>query len=350
MSSCVVQVLQLRSAQSDESLQCLCAQVFQRLARAPAPARMDRPRGTWKHPAARQESLDGRKDLRRCVRCGVQSYIRKVGCVVFGCVAYYMNKPVEKRQSPWKRGRGAVYTPQEWYQKMSWVEEKAIRSSLQEPDSDSESEKGDAEAASASKPDTPVIDVDSSDEQSLDEIPDALAWLNIKIEPPAEKAAAEEAPAEETPAEKASAEEAPAEEAPGKAPAEEAEAMDADTEDVANEPQRKRIRRKRPQPVPVPKVRPMNILGAPEAPDADTNAAEAPTEETGNVQAEAPPSEETGTAQPAASSSTGDQGWTAEEWELSTEAVRASNKKGSKGRKRKLQLYERFRSLKGHRP
>ena len=66
--------------------------------------------------------------------------------------------------------------------------------------------------------------------------------------------------------------------------------MDADTEDVANEPQRKRIRRKRPpQPVPVPKVRPMNILdvapseesapGAPEAPDADTNAAEAPTEE-----------------------------------------------------------------------
>ena len=144
MSSCVVQVLQLRSAQSDESLQCLCAQVFQRLARAPAPARMDRPRGTWKHPAARQESLDGRKDLRRCVRCGFQSYIRKVGCVVFGCVAYYMNKPVEKRQSPWKRGRGestSVYTPQEWYQKMSWVEEKAIRSSLQEPDSDSESDK-----------------------------------------------------------------------------------------------------------------------------------------------------------------------------------------------------------------
>ena len=219
-----------------------------------------------------------------------------------------------------------------------------IRSSLQEPDSDSESEKGDAEAASASKPDVPVIDVDSSDEQSLDEIPDALAWLNIKIEPPAEEAAAEEAPAEETPAEKASAEEAPAEEAPGKAPAEEAEAMDADTEDVANEPQRKRIRRKRPpQPVPVPKVRPMNILdvapseesapGAPEAPDADTNAAEAPTKETGNVQAEAPPPEETGTAQPAAevpSSSTGDQGWTAEEWELWTEAVRASNKKGSK--------------------
>ena len=325
MSSCVAQVLQLRSAQSDESLQCLCAQVFQRLARAPAPARMDRPRGTWKHPAARQEPLDGRKDLRRCVRCGFQSYIRKVGCVVFGCAAYYMNKPVEKRQSPWKRGRGestSVYTPQEWYQKMSWVEEKAIRSSLQEPDSDSESEKGDAEAASASKPDVPVIDVDSSDEQSLDEIPDALAWLNIKIEPPAEEAAAEEAPAEETPAEKASAEEAPAEEAPGKAPAEEAEAMNADTEDVANEPQRKRIRRKRPpQPVPVPKMRPMNILdvapseesapGAPEAPDADTNAAEAPTEETGNVQAEAPPPEETGTAQPAAevpSSSTGDSG------------------------------------------
>ena len=247
----MAQVLQLRSAQSDESLQCLCAQVFQRLARAPAPARMDRPRRTWKHPAARQESLDGRKDLRRCVRCGFQSYIRKVGCVVFGCVAYYMNKPVEKRQSPWKRGRGestSVYTPQEWYQKMSWVEEKAIRSSLQEPDSDSESEKGDAEAASASKPDVPVIDVGSSDEQSLGEIPDALA-------------AAEEAPAEETPAEKASAEEAPAEEAPGKAPAEEAEAMDADTEDVANEPQRKRIRRKRPpQPVPVPKLRPMNIL------------------------------------------------------------------------------------------
>ena len=53
--------------------------------------------------------------------------------------------------------------------------------------------------------------------------------------------------------------------------------------------------------------------------------------------------------QPAAevpSSSTGDQGWTAEEWELWTEAVKASNKKGSKGRKRKLQLYERFRSLK----
>ena len=76
--------------------------------------------------------------------------------MVFGCVAYYMNKPVEKRQSPWKRGRGestSVYTPQEWYQKMSWVEEKAICSSLQEPDSDSESEKGDAEAASASKPD-----------------------------------------------------------------------------------------------------------------------------------------------------------------------------------------------------
>ena len=70
---------------------------------------------------------------------------------------------------------------------MSWVEEKAIRSSLQEPDSDSESEKGDAEAASASKPDVPVIDVDSSDEQSLDEIPDALAWLNIKIEPPTKK-------------------------------------------------------------------------------------------------------------------------------------------------------------------
>ena len=91
----------------------------------------------------------------------------------------------------------------------------------------------------------PVIDVDSSDEQSLDGIPDALAWLNIKIEPPAEEAAAEEAPAEETPAEKASAEEAPAEEAPGKAPAEEAEAMGADTEDVAND-QRKRIRRKRP--------------------------------------------------------------------------------------------------------
>ena len=42
----------------------------------------------------------------------------------------------------------------------------------------------------ASKPDVPVIDVDSSDEQSLEE------------------AAAEEAPAEETPAEKASAEEA----------------------------------------------------------------------------------------------------------------------------------------------
>ena len=145
MSSCVVQVLQLRSAQSDESLQCLCAQVFQRLARAPAPARMDRPRGTWKHPAARQESLDGRKDLRRCVRCGFQSYIRKVGCVVFGCVAYYMNKPVEKRQSPWKRGRGestSVYTPQEWYQKMSWVEEKAIRSSLQEPDSEASLRKG----------------------------------------------------------------------------------------------------------------------------------------------------------------------------------------------------------------
>ena len=127
-----------------------------------------------------------------------------------------------------------------------------------------------------------------------------------------------------------------------------------------NEPQRKRIRRKRPpQPVPVRKVRPMNILdvapseesapGAPEAPDADTNAAEAPTEETGNVQAEAPPPEETGTAQPAAevpSSSTGDQGWTAEEWELWTEAVKASNKKGSKGRKRKLQLYERCRWLK----
>ena len=37
--------------------------------------------------------------------------------------------------------------------------------------------------------------------------------------------------------------------------------MNADAEDVANEPQRKRIRRKRPpQPVPVPKVRPMNIL------------------------------------------------------------------------------------------
>ena len=84
--------------------------------------------------------------------------------------------------------------------------------------------------------------------------------------------------------------------------------------------------------------------GAPEAPDADTNAAEAPTEETGNVQAEAPLPEETGTAQLAAevpSSSTGDQGWTAEEWELWTEAVRASNKKGSKGRK-----HERFRSLK----
>ena len=64
--------------------------------------------------------------------------------------------------------------------------------------------------------------------------------------------------------------------------------------------------------------------GAPEAPDADTNAAEAPTEETGNVQAEAPPPEETGTAQPAA-----DQGWTAEEWELWTEAVRASLKRVS---------------------
>ena len=50
-----------------------------------------------------------------------------------------MNKPAAKHQSPWKRGRGestSVYTPQEWYQKMSWVEE---------------SEKGDAEAASASK-------------------------------------------------------------------------------------------------------------------------------------------------------------------------------------------------------
>ena len=237
MSSCVVQVLQLRSAQSDESLQCLCAQVFQRLARAPAPARMDRPRGTWKHPAPRQESLDGRKDLRRCVRCGFQSYIRKVGCVVFDCVAYYI-KPVGKRQSPWKRGRGdstSVYTPQEWYQKMSWVEEKAIRSSLQEPDLDSESEKRDAEAASASKPHVPVIDVDSSDEQSLDEIPDALAWLNditqVKKEPPAEEASAEEGCAEKAPAE-----EAPAEEAPGKAPAEEDEAMNADTENVANEP------------------------------------------------------------------------------------------------------------------
>ena len=120
-----------------------------------------------------------------------------------------------------------------------------------EPDSDSESKKGNAEAASASKSDVPVIDVDFSDEQSLDEIPDALAWLNIKIEPPAEEAAAE----------KASAEEGPAEKAPGKAPAEGAEAMNADTEDVANEPQRKRIRRKRsPQPVPVSKVRPMNIL------------------------------------------------------------------------------------------
>ena len=111
-------------------------------------------------PQPGKSPLDGRKDLRRCVRCGFQSYIRKVGCVVFGCVAYYMNKPVEKRQSPWKRGRGestSVYTPQEWYQKMSWVEEKAIRSSLQEPDSDSESEKGDASAASASKPDVPVI-------------------------------------------------------------------------------------------------------------------------------------------------------------------------------------------------
>ena len=64
-----------------------------------------------------------------CVRCGFQSYIRKVGCVVFSCVAYYMNKLVEKRQSPWKRGCGdssKVYTPQEWRQKMSWVEEKAI--------------------------------------------------------------------------------------------------------------------------------------------------------------------------------------------------------------------------------
>ena len=50
---------------------------------------------------------------------------------------------------------------------------------------------------------------------------------------------------------------------------------------------------------------------APEAPDADTNAAEAPSEETGNVlEVEAPP-EQTGTAQPAAeapSSSTRDQG------------------------------------------
>ena len=158
--------------------------------------------------------------------------------MVFGCAAYYMNKPVGKRQSPWKRGRGdstSAYTPQEWYQKMSWVEEKAIRSSLQEPDSDSESEKRDAEAASASKPHVPVIDVDSLDEQSLDEIPDALAWLNDIIQ-----------------------------EAPGKAL------------------QRKRIRTKRPpQPVPVPKARPMTIEdvappeesapGAPEAPDADTN-------------------------------------------------------------------------------
>ena len=32
----------------------------------------------------------------------------------------------------------------------------------------------------------------STDEQSLDEIPDALASLNIKREPPAEQAAAEE--------------------------------------------------------------------------------------------------------------------------------------------------------------
>ena len=30
------------------------------------------------------------------MRCGFQSYIGKVGCVVFGCVAYYMNKPVSK--------------------------------------------------------------------------------------------------------------------------------------------------------------------------------------------------------------------------------------------------------------
>ena len=285
------------------------------------------------------------------MRCGFQSYIRKVGCVVFGCVAYYMNKPVEKRQSPWKRGRGdssKVYTPQEWHQKMSWVEEKAIRSSLQEPDSDSESEKGDPEAAGSAKP--PVIDVDSSDEQSLDEIPDALAWLNIPIkpEPPAEEAA------EEAPAEEAGAEEPPTEEAPEEAPLKENEATNADTEDVAYEPQRKRIRAKRPpQPIPVPKARPMSAddvappeksaaPSAPEAPGADTTAAEAPTEET-----EAPP-EETGTADPseAPSGSTGDQGWTAEEWELWTEAVRASNKKGSKGRKRKLQLYERFRSLK----
>ena len=102
--------------------------------------------------------------------------------MVFGCVAYYMNKPVGKRQSPWKRGRGdstAVYTPQEWYQKMSWVEEKAIRF-LQEPDSDSESEKGDAEAASASKPHAPVIDVDSvcllSSAILVQQVPSSVAY------------------------------------------------------------------------------------------------------------------------------------------------------------------------------
>ena len=144
----------------------------------------------------------------------------------------------------------------------------------------------------------PVIDVDSSHEQSLDEIPDALAWLDdnfllrrvllrrlllrrLLLRRLLEKLLHE--------------------------------AMNADTEHVANEPQRKRIRAKRPpQPVPVPKTDPSTAQPAAEAP----------------------------------SSSTGDQGWTAEEWKLWTEAVRASNKKGSKGRKRKLQLYERFRSLK----